>query len=401
MSESNAATTTPPGPGSLAVGPELPALDADAHLLAPLISFAEEAPARPIFAVREVGRGRAGLLPIYPSFLTGGCDHSAWNSMVWDGSAEGRKSDMKTLFLNAMAWLCQPSVEAKSFGGYVMPEGEIDYRPMHERPIPLDWSTARFREPTHNDYLVLIGMQSQLSGGTASPQEMIDAAGAAGYQVAVFAEPVAELTGDEWQQLCGICAGASGDDFLAIPGLRYRDPQGNSYLLFGTFAWPDDEWYAKCFNEKGEVIDTYALYAKVSGWRHVAVHSLAGEEARLSDLRGQVVLVNFWGTWGPPCLAEIPELIRAQSRLEPLGATVVGPASGSGAAVEIRTFAEEKGINYPIWIGRDEEAVTRFGAPGYPFTLLVDRDGVIRRSYIGPQREETLMRDVEALAAGS
>jgi len=133
----------------------------------------------------------------------------------------------------------------------------------------------------------------------------------------------------------------------------------------------------------------------------VAFHTLAGEEARLSDLRGQVVLVNFWGTWCPPCLAEIPELIRAQSRMEPLGATIVGPAIGSGAAEEIRTFVEEKGINYPIWIGRDEEAVTRFGAPGYPFTLLVDRDGVIRRNYIGPQREETLMRDVEALAAGS
>jgi cytochrome c biogenesis protein CcmG/thiol:disulfide interchange protein DsbE len=133
----------------------------------------------------------------------------------------------------------------------------------------------------------------------------------------------------------------------------------------------------------------------------VAFLTLAGEEARLFDLRGRVVLVNFWGTWCPPCIAEIPELIRAQSRLEPLGATIVGPAIGSGTPEEIRRFVAEKGINYPIWIGRDEEAITRFGAPGYPFTLLVDRDGVIRRTYSGPQREETLLRDVEALLAGS
>ncbi len=133
----------------------------------------------------------------------------------------------------------------------------------------------------------------------------------------------------------------------------------------------------------------------------VAFRTLDGKEARLSDLRGRVVLVNFWGTWCPPCLAEIPELIRAQARLETRGATIVGPAIGSGAPDEIRAFVAQKGINYPVWIGRDEDAIARFGAPGYPFTLLVDRDGVIRRSYIGPQREATLLRDVEALLAGS
>ena len=133
----------------------------------------------------------------------------------------------------------------------------------------------------------------------------------------------------------------------------------------------------------------------------VAFRTLDGTEARLSDLRGTIVLVNFWGTWCPPCLAEIPELIRAQDRLSSLGATIVGPAIGSGPPEEIRTFVEAKGINYPVWIGRDEEAVGRFGAPGYPFTLLVDREGVIRRSYIGPQREATLLRDVEALLSGS
>ena len=133
----------------------------------------------------------------------------------------------------------------------------------------------------------------------------------------------------------------------------------------------------------------------------VPFRTLDGTAARLSDLRGRVVLVNFWGTWCPPCLAEIPELIRAQARMEPLGATIVGPAIGSGAPDEIRSFAQEKGINYPVWIGRDEDAVGRFGAPGYPFTLLVDRDGVIRRTYIGPQREATLLRDVEALLSGS
>jgi cytochrome c biogenesis protein CcmG, thiol:disulfide interchange protein DsbE len=133
----------------------------------------------------------------------------------------------------------------------------------------------------------------------------------------------------------------------------------------------------------------------------VAFRTLDGGEARLAELRGRVVLVNFWGTWCPPCLVEIPDLIRAQARLEPMGATIVGPAIDSGTPQEIRAFVEEMGINYPIWIGRDVEAVSRFGAPGYPFTLLIDREGVIRRSYIGPQTEANLLGDVATLLAGS
>ncbi|HJN13997.1 MAG TPA: hypothetical protein QGH10_00825, partial [Armatimonadota bacterium] len=155
------------------------------------------------------------------------------------------------------------------------PDGEVDYRPMHERPIPLDWAEMAFREPDQTDYAVLVGMRSDLTTGSVPPAEMLATAKGAGYDVAVFAEPLSEMTGAEWQGLSEACAGASGEDFLAIPGLSYRDPQGNSYVLFGTFDWPDDEWYAKCFNEQGEVIDTYIIYAKVSGWRHHVIHSLA------------------------------------------------------------------------------------------------------------------------------
>jgi len=181
---------------------------------------------------------------------------------------------MKRLFLNVVSWLAEPSRQEGRFGGYVAPKGEVDYRPMHERPIPLDWSKAAFRAPAHEDYLVLVGLQSSLTGGGASPEEMTRAAREAGYQVAIFTEPVAEMNSEQWRSLVEACRAATGEDLLALPGLRYQDPQGNSYLLFGTFDWPDEEWYGKCFDAQGRVVDTYALYAKVSGWRHVAIHTL-------------------------------------------------------------------------------------------------------------------------------
>ena len=132
----------------------------------------------------------------------------------------------------------------------------------------------------------------------------------------------------------------------------------------------------------------------------VEMVSVDGSAVRLSDYRGQVVLLNFWGTWCPPCRVEIPHLVRAQEKLAELGGTVIAPAVGSGSPQEILAFAADAGINYPIWIVSDAVAVTRFGAPGYPFTMLIGPDGVVRRTYIGPQTEETLLLDVRLLLAG-
>lgn len=124
-----------------------------------------------------------------------------------------------------------------------------------------------------------------------------------------------------------------------------------------------------------------------------------GDTARLSDLRGRIVLLNFWGTWCPPCLIEIPHLIEVQKVLLELGGTIVGPAVDSGTGEEVLRFAGEKGINYPVWLSDYETAVGEFGAAGYPFTVLIDRDGIIRRRYLGPQTAKTLLRDIGALAA--
>jgi peroxiredoxin len=125
-----------------------------------------------------------------------------------------------------------------------------------------------------------------------------------------------------------------------------------------------------------------------------------GGTARLADYRGQIVLLNFWGTWCPPCLVEIPHLIEVQTVLTDLGGTILGPAVGSGSGEDILRFGREHGVNYPLWISDYETAVGRFGAAGYPFTLLIDRDGVIRKRYLGPQTARTLLRDIGALEAG-
>ncbi|TKB80898.1 MAG: TlpA family protein disulfide reductase [Nitrospira sp.] len=128
-----------------------------------------------------------------------------------------------------------------------------------------------------------------------------------------------------------------------------------------------------------------------------AFRDLRGTSVSLSDFKGQVLLVNFWGTWCVPCLREIPELVRLSARFDTKGLAVVGIAVDSGRPDDIRAFMIEHQINYPTLVSPLGPVKKIFRVVGFPTTLLIDRHGVIRKRYVGPQTEETLRQDVEAL----
>jgi peroxiredoxin len=115
-----------------------------------------------------------------------------------------------------------------------------------------------------------------------------------------------------------------------------------------------------------------------------ALQTPGGESLTLGQLRGQVVLVNFWATWCPPCREEIPDLVALQERF---GATqhltVLGIDRSEDAGL-VAAFVKQHGINYPVVIDPDGRVTEgSFGVRSLPTTLIIDREGKVRDLWTG------------------
>lgn len=127
--------------------------------------------------------------------------------------------------------------------------------------------------------------------------------------------------------------------------------------------------------------------------------SLEGEELSAESLRGKVVLVNFWATWCTPCRVEMPALQRMHERHAPEGFVVVGLAVDRASTQAVRDFVREREVTYPIaHVGSEAEALFG-GVRGYPMSFLLDRNGKIRHTVIGPVAPLSLEPAVRRLLA--
>jgi cytochrome c-type biogenesis protein len=109
---------------------------------------------------------------------------------------------------------------------------------------------------------------------------------------------------------------------------------------------------------------------------------LEGQPLRLSELRGRVVMLNFWATWCGPCRAEIPELNAMQRDLKAQGLTIIG-VDWDDTVEGVREFQQELPQDYTVLLGGEEVQSLFGGIPSLPTTYIIDRDGRIRQKIIG------------------
>ncbi|MFQ5513114.1 MAG: TlpA family protein disulfide reductase [Myxococcota bacterium] len=108
----------------------------------------------------------------------------------------------------------------------------------------------------------------------------------------------------------------------------------------------------------------------------IEVERLDGSRVRLSDLRGRWVLLDFWATWCPPCVLEIPELNRLHRRHAGDSFEILAVSLDEGPAAKLASWLEEHDVRYPVAVG-DLELAERFGAYQFPFHVLIGPDGTI------------------------
>jgi thiol-disulfide isomerase/thioredoxin len=107
---------------------------------------------------------------------------------------------------------------------------------------------------------------------------------------------------------------------------------------------------------------------------------LAGNSVRLSDFQGKVVLLNFWGIWCKSCRQEIPHLSALAREWGEKGLVVLGADYGD-AAEDLPAFVEELEMSYPVLV--DEGLADDYEVLVYPTTVVIDRNGCIRRRVEG------------------
>jgi len=102
----------------------------------------------------------------------------------------------------------------------------------------------------------------------------------------------------------------------------------------------------------------------------------------LSQFRGQVVVLNFWATWCPPCVEEMPSLVEMQRRFKAKGVTVLAVSVDVDESA-YRQFVKDHNVDLLTVRDPDQKSSALYGTFKFPETYIVDRDGVIRRKFIG------------------
>jgi len=126
------------------------------------------------------------------------------------------------------------------------------------------------------------------------------------------------------------------------------------------------------------------------------LENLDGSEVRLSDYRGQPIVLNFWATWCAPCRKEIPQFVDAYERFRGDGLVIIGVNLQEGKSIA-RGYVEDYGMEFPVAIDVDGEVGDAYRLLGLPVTYFIGRDGVVRSVFTGPFEERE--RDTEVRGA--
>jgi peroxiredoxin len=128
-----------------------------------------------------------------------------------------------------------------------------------------------------------------------------------------------------------------------------------------------------------------------------SLKDINGLERKLSDFKGRVLIIDFWATWCPPCRQEIPHFIGLYDQYKSRGLEIIGIALDQNGEKTVKEFTAKNKINYTVLLGNEEVSDLYGGIAAIPTTFIVDKDGNIRKKYIGYNEKEVFERDIKEL----
>ena len=141
------------------------------------------------------------------------------------------------------------------------------------------------------------------------------------------------------------------------------------------------------------------------------LRTVQGELFKLSENRGKVIMLNFWGTWCGPCRREIPDFNKLHAKYQKDGLKIVGITITSGSVKNILDFMNDWDMEYTVLTDIDNNETQKvtsdygraIGKPitGIPTTLIIDKEGYIVKGYVGPRSEEVFYKDLQPLLSSS
>jgi len=129
------------------------------------------------------------------------------------------------------------------------------------------------------------------------------------------------------------------------------------------------------------------------------LQDLNGKPVNLSDFKGKVVILDFWATWCPPCVMEIPHFIELHEQYKDRGFAMVGISLDRQGVGVVESFVQKYRVNYPILMADGQVDKAYGGITGIPTTFVIDAAGNIRQKYVGYRDKAVFEADIKALLA--
>lgn len=135
----------------------------------------------------------------------------------------------------------------------------------------------------------------------------------------------------------------------------------------------------------------------------LALKDLTGANQSLANLRGRVVVLNFWATWCEPCKKEMPDLSAIQNDYAAMGVQVIGAAGDAATdSAKVLKFIRAFKVNFPVWLGASTNDMKRFGVGEVlPATVIINREGKIVYREIGIVKPVELRKLLDAIVLSS